>query len=72
MDNEARFLASFPSIQTALIIHGDGCGMRILFDVPESEMPEAIKLLAWRQCVLVVTVRPEDGGDREKRRKIHL
>jgi len=59
MDDEARFLASFPSIQTALKIHGDGCGMRIQFDVPESEMAEAIKLLAWRQCVLVLTVRPE-------------
>ena len=72
MDNEARFLASFPSIQTALKIHGDGCGMRIQLDVPESEMAEAVKLLAWRQCVLVVTVRLEDGESRGKHRKIHL
>lgn len=60
MGDEARFLASFPSIQTALKIHGDGNGMRIQFDVPESEMAEAIKLLAWRQCVLVVTIEPEE------------
>lgn len=65
MSNEARFLASFPSIQSAIKIHGDASGMRIQFDVPESEMAEAIKLLAWRQCVLVVTVGPEpqeEGG----------
>lgn len=61
MTDPARFLASFPSIQSAIKIHGDGNGMRIQFDVPESEMPEAIKLLAWRQRVLVVTVEPESG-----------
>jgi len=44
---------------SAIRVDGSGGGMRIQFDVPESEMAEAIKLLAWRQCVLVVTVRPE-------------
>ena len=72
MNDSAIFRAAFPSIQTALKIHGDGCGMRIQLDVPESEMAEAVKLLAWRQCVLVVTVRPEDGESREKHRKTYL
>lgn len=62
MSDSATFLSSFPSIQTALKIHGDGCGMRIQLDIPESEMAEAVKLLAWRQCVLMVTVRPEAQG----------
>ena len=59
MSNEATFRAAFPSIMSAIRIDGSGGGMRIQFDVPESEMAEAIKLLAWRQCVLVLTVRPE-------------
>ena len=69
MSDEATFRAAFPSIMSAIRVDGSGGGMRIQFDVPESEMAEAIKLLAWRQCVLVMTVRPEDG---EKHRKIHL
>ena len=59
MDDAASFLASFPAIQTAIKIHGDGNGMRIQFDIPESEMGEAAKLLMWRQMVLRVTVEPE-------------
>lgn len=72
VSDSATFRAAFPSIQTALKIHGDGNGMRIQLDIPESEMAEAVKLLAWRQRVLVVTVRPEDGESRGKHRKIHL
>lgn len=61
MSESARFRAAFPAIMTAIKICGDGTGMRIQLDVPESEMPEALKLLAWRERVLVVEVRPEDG-----------
>ena len=68
--NQTTFLCAFPSIQSAIKVGPDG--MRIQFDVPESEMAKAIKLLAWRQCVLVVTVRPEDGEGRGKHKKIHL
>lgn len=71
MSDSATFRAAFPPIMSAIKVDGAGGGMRIQFDVPESEMAEAVKLLAWRQCVLVVTVRPEDGESR-KSRKIHI
>jgi len=44
---------------------GDG-GMRIMMDIPESDMAEAIQLLAWRQKVLRVTVTPDGGGSARK------
>ena len=68
VDESASFLAAFPSIQTAIKVHGSGNGMRIQLDIPESEMGEAAKLLLWRQMVLRVTVGPEEserGGDWE-------
>lgn len=55
---EVRFLAAFPNIMSAIKIGADG--MRLQFDVPESEMANAISLLAWRDRVLEVTVRPAD------------
>ena len=59
----ASFRASFPPIQSAIKIAGTGDGMRLQLDVPESEMAEAVKLLAWRDQVLVVTIRPESEYD---------
>jgi hypothetical protein len=50
------FLAAFPPIQSAIKITGDGNGMRIQFDIPETQMAEAVKLLAWRRRVVRVTV----------------
>ena len=70
--NSATFLASFPPIQTAIKITGNGDGMRIQLDIPETEMGEAVKLLAWRQTVLRVTVEPESDGDEGKPRKIRF
>lgn len=53
---------------SAIRVDGSGGGMRIQFDIPESEMAEAVKLLAWRQMILKVTVRPipkdEQGYER--------
>lgn len=63
MSESATFLASFPTIQSAIKIYGDLQGMRIQFDVPESEMGEAIKLLMWRERVLRITVGPEKEED---------
>lgn len=59
MADKATFLASFPAIQTALKVSGDGGGMRIQLDIPESEMGEAVKLLLMRQVVVRVTIEPE-------------
>jgi len=53
----ATFLASFPCIQSAIKIGPDG--MRIQLDIPESEMGEAVKLLAWRDQILQVTITPQ-------------
>ena len=51
------FLASFPPIQSAIKVGQDG--MRIQFDIPESEMGNAVELLGLRDCVLRVTVERE-------------
>ena len=59
VSESASFLAAFPTIQSAIKIYGDLQGMRIQFDIPESEMGEAIKLLMWRERVLRLTVEPE-------------
>ena len=60
--NQATFLASFPPIMSAIKIAGNGDGMRIQLDVPESEMGEAVKLLQWRDVGLQVTIQPENKG----------
>jgi len=57
--DRAEFLATFPAIQSAIKIYGDLQGMRVQLDIPESEMAEALKILAWRECVLKVTIEPE-------------
>lgn len=71
-DESATFLAAFPSIQTAIKVHGDGSGMRIQLDIPETELGEAMKMVLWRQRVLRVTVGPEADGQRTDGRKIHI
>lgn len=58
------FRASFPSIQTAIKVDGSGGGMRIQLDIPESEMAQAVHLLALRQCVIKVTVEPDEQPNR--------
>jgi hypothetical protein len=58
-DEKVSFVASFPAIQSAIKITGDGGGMRITLDIPESEMAEAVKLMLYRQIALRVTVEAE-------------
>jgi len=62
-DNKAVFLAAFPSIQSAIKVTGDKCGMRVQLDIPETELAEGIKLLMWRQQVLQVTIEPKPRQD---------
>ena len=59
------FRCSLPPLQSAIQITGDGTGLRIKLDIPESEMVEALGLLAWRERVLVVRIQPEDGDNRQ-------
>lgn len=70
--DSATFRAAFPAIQSAIKVDGSGGGMRVQLDIPESEIAEAVKLLAWRQQVLRVTIEPEDGRSTENPRKIHI
>lgn len=69
--SRATFRASFPPIMTAIKVTGGREGVRIQLDIPESEMAEAVKLLQWRERVLVVTVEPAeitgDSGDGESK-----
>ena len=67
MPDTATFRATLPPILSAIRMAGDG-GMRIMVDIPETDMPEALKLLMWKGQVLVVTVGPERSAD-EKGRK---
>jgi hypothetical protein len=55
-NNKIQFVAAFPSIQSAIKITGDGNGMRIQLDIPETEMGQAARLLLMREKVLKVTV----------------
>ena len=43
-----------------------------MFDIPESDMPEALKMLMWKQRVLMVTVGPEVDGRADEGKKIHI
>lgn len=61
-DGAATFRATFPPIQSAIKIYGDESGMRFQMDVPESDMGEAVKLLAMRGMVLRVVVTAEREG----------
>ena len=59
MTDSATFRASIPPIMSGIKTGGDG--MRVQFDIPESDMPEAVKLLTMRGKVLLVTVEVKNG-----------
>lgn len=56
------FLASFPPIGSAVKVSGNGDGMRITLDIPETEMSKAVMLLAVREKRLKVTIEVEENG----------
>jgi hypothetical protein len=62
-----KFLASIPPIQSAIKIAGDA-GMRITIDVPESELMNAIGLLALRDSLLHVEIKVENDKDEVRNR----
>lgn len=59
MAEKVTFVGSFPAIQSAIKISGNGDGMRIMIDIPESEMGEAVKLMLYRQVPLRITIEPD-------------
>ena len=72
-DAPVSFLASFPNIQAAIRVAGDG-GARILLDIPETELPAIVRLLLLRGQLIRVTVEAEvqpgltNGSTETKRR----
>lgn len=64
MDEPIVFLASFPPIQSAIKITGDNNGMRIQLDIPESEMANAVKLVALTQKTLRITIEVDERTNR--------
>lgn len=54
--NRIQFIATFPPIQSAIKITGNGDGMRIQLDIPETEMGTAARLLLMRKKALKITV----------------
>lgn len=61
MPESITFLASFPAIQSAIKIGDDGA--RIQLDIPESELANALPLIALRGVVLKVTVEPTENRE---------
>ena len=55
LEKSVTFRATFPAIQSAIKIGGDG-GARIQLDVPESDLAEFAPSMAWRGEVLQVTI----------------
>ena len=67
-DEPISFIASFPNIQTAIRVAGDG-GARILLDIPENELPAIARLLLMRGKAIKVTVEdiPTDDAKSEEK-----
>ena len=68
-DDKITFQAAFPPIQSAIRITGNGDGMRVQLDIPESEMGNAVRLVLLRECPLEVTIRslPKDTSTNVRR-----
>ena len=57
-----NFACTVPEIQSAIKISGNGA-IRLQVDIPESELPEAIKLVAAQGKVIQASLQWEDEGD---------
>jgi hypothetical protein len=57
MAEQITFLASLSPILSAITRSGDGEGMRVRLDIPETEVPNVVGLLALDRCVLEISVR---------------
>ena len=70
--NRAEFQCSIPPIMSGIKTGGDG--MRVQFDIPESELGEAVKLLNMRgKRLRAVIVVVEDGPKaRSNGGKLHI
>lgn len=66
MTDPISFIASFPAIQSAIIISGDGNGLRIKLDVPESDLLPFLSALAMRQTAFKVTIEPIEDDRKQQ------
>ena len=57
-DNNITLIASIAPVQTAININGTYEGLRIKLDIPETNLLDALRLLAVRETPLEVTIRP--------------
>ena len=72
--DRAVFLASFPPIQSAIKRTGNGDGMRVQLDIPETEMGEGIKLfgMTGQRLKVIIEVVDDERRNADKHRKIHI
>ena len=54
---KASFIATFPTSSSAISMHGGG-GMKIVLEIPESDVPHALSLTLWRDRALRVVISP--------------
>lgn len=50
------FLATLPSIQSAISISGNGDGARVKLDIPQEDIAQAVRMTAFQGQLLKVTV----------------
>jgi len=50
------FYASLPPLQSAISLDGRGDGGRVKIDVPRSDVEALLRLQAWADCLLRVTI----------------
>ncbi len=67
VDEPISFRASFPSIQSAIVISGDGNGVRIKLDIPEVDLIPFLQSIAMRQTAFKVTIEPLDDDRNQQR-----
>lgn len=56
MARQITFLATISPLVSAIKVTGDDSGMRILIDVSESELANALGILAMRSSILEITI----------------
>ena len=60
-----EFVASLPDIQSAITISGEGA-TRVRFEIPESEIANAVKLVMLKGKAFKVTIVPINGDSIEE------
>jgi len=59
------FRASFPAISSAILVSGDGSGLRLKLDVPETDLLQSLHIIALRQTAFQVTIEPIANDEKQ-------